>query len=562
MSIFAVKTKLMFFQPRIGLHYHEGFKGYRTLVLGVKHHCTHKRCPHYDDCVTHRNCASYNEVCPVYGDRHDLRLSQSNQIEIDAFLEVHDRYPTYSYFTKLMLGKTDDCTEVEKTAFWEQVAFANYLQYFCPSPQVPEYKEDGLDYRAEDWRAFQELLEAVQPEVLLVWNVALKTLLDKKIVEGEIKVLTHFDDFRSETLTINRYLYKVQPKKTPNESFADFRRAFCLEWDEAAAARLMLNALQKARFRHFVPHMELSAEMAEVARPNIWDEALMRHLIGKVQAAAGVNDIVTAFESEIMESVSSHRCASSVPLGFVATKAFDADGHCAELSWFDLGKTVSIDDVDTVLLFLDQANDIFRNRLKALIDKKLKQILVLVRIEDAGKLLPDVAGSPCLASITEKEQGLLLRFESDAGERVALEHGGKRLHLRRGNLVRGMSLQPFDYLSQRMSRSELNDLVYSVFHEQNIAIPTTRGERDLVELLEGLLARNYICWQGKRLKAVRGKAGQLLHRGLYEAGLSWTELEGLFADDNMAKNANRKKIAKLLENPSAAARYYRELFGL
>ena len=238
LSIFAVKTKLMFFLPRIGQHYQEGFKGYRTLVLGVKHHCTHKRCPHYDDCVTRRNCASYNEVCPVYGDRHDLRLSQSNQIEIDAFLEVHDRYPTYSYFTKLMLGKTDDCTEVEKTAFWEQVAFANYLQYFCPSPQVPEYKEDGLAYRAEDWMAFQELLE-------------------------------------------------------------------------------------------------------------------------------------------------------------------------------------------------------------------------------------------------------------------------------------------------------------------------------------GLLARNYICWQGKRLKAVRGKAGQLLHRGLYEAGLSWPQLEGLFADDNMAKNANRKKIAKLLENPSAAAaRYYRELFGL
>ena len=32
--------ELMFFQPRIGQHYQEGFGGYRTLVLGVKHHCT------------------------------------------------------------------------------------------------------------------------------------------------------------------------------------------------------------------------------------------------------------------------------------------------------------------------------------------------------------------------------------------------------------------------------------------------------------------------------------------------------------------------------------------
>ena len=108
-----------------------------------------------------RNCASYDAKCPAYGDRHDLHLSQSNQIEIDAFLEEYDRYPTYSYFTKLMLGKTDDCTEAEKTAFWEHVAFANYLQYFCPSPQVPEYEEDGMVYRIEDWEAFQELLEAV-----------------------------------------------------------------------------------------------------------------------------------------------------------------------------------------------------------------------------------------------------------------------------------------------------------------------------------------------------------------------------------------------------------------
>jgi len=112
-----------------------------------------------------------------------------------------------------------------------------------------------------------------------------------------------------------------------------------------------------------------------------------------------------------------------------------------------------------------------------------------------------------------------------------------------------------------MSKSELNGLVYSVFHEHRIAIPTAKSERDLVELLEGLLSRNYICRQGKRLKAVWGKAGQLLYRGLYEAGLSWNELEGLFADDNMAKNANMKKVAKQLETPSPAGKYYRDLFG-
>ena len=493
-----------------------------------------------------------------------MRLSQSNQIEIDAFLEVHDRYPTYSYFTKLMLGKTDDCTEAEKTAFWEQVAFANYLQYFCPSPQVPEYKEDGLDYRAEDWRAFQELLEAVQPEVLLVWNVALKTLLDKKIVEGEIKGLTHFDDFRSETLTINRYLYKVQPKKTPNESFADFQKVFYLDGDEATAARLMLNALQKARFRQFVPSedLKLTSEMVEAAQPNIWDNELMSFLIGKLPAKQDLNKLVGAFEPHLKELAEDFRCASSFPLEIADTKAIDVGGELSELSWFDLGKVGSFDDTDVAILYLTDANDTLKTSLKALVDNKLCRVLLLLDVKDSDKLLLDVVGCPNLSSIVEKGQALLVQFDGEVHEKVGLEHGKEKTYLRCKNLAKGQSLRPSEYLSAKMSKTELNNLVYNVFKDSTCVIATAKGERDLVQLLEGLLSRNFVCRHGKRLKAVKGKAGQLLFYGLHRSGLSWNDLERLFADDNMAKNANADKIAKVLENDSAAVRYYKDLFGL
>lgn len=562
MSIFAVKTKPMFFLPRIGQHYHEGFKGYRTLVLGVKHHCTHKRCPHYDDCVIHRNCASYNEVCPAYGDRHDLRLSQSNQIEIDAFLEVHDRYPTYSYFTKLMLGKTDDCTEAEKTAFWEQVAFANYLQYFRPSPQVPEYEEEELTYRAEDWEAFQELLENVKPEVLLVWNAALKTLLEKKIADGAIKGLTHFDDFRSETLTVNRYLYKVQPKKSPNELFDDFRLAFCPD-DEAKAARLMLNALQKARFRQFVPSedLKLTSEMVEAAQPNIWDNELMSFLIGKLPAKQDLNKLVGAFEPKLKELAKDFRCASSFPLEIADTKAIDVGGELSELSWFDLGKVGSFDDTDVAILYLTDANDTLKTSHKALADNKLCRVLLLLDVKDSDKLLLDVVGCPNLSSIVEKGQALLVEFDGEVHEKVGLEHGKEKTYFRCKNLAKGQSLRPSEYLSAKMSKTELNNLVYSVFKDSTCVIATAKGERDLVQLLEGLLDRDFVCRQGKRLKAVKGKAGQLLFYGLHRSGLSWNDLGRLFADDNLAKNANRKKVAQQLESPLPAARYYRDLFG-
>ena len=553
----------MFFQPRIGQHYHEGFKGYRTLVLGVKHHCVLKQCPFYEDCVMQRNCASYDANCPAYGDRHDLRLSLSNQIEIDAFLEEYDRYPTYSYFTKLMLGKTDDCTEAEKTAFWDQVAFANYLQYFCPSPQVPEYEEEGLVYRLEDWDAFQELLEAVKPEVLLVWNAALKTLLDKKIAEGEIKGLTHFDDFRSETLTINRYLYKVQPKKTPKELFADFQLAFCLD-DEATAARLMLNALQKARFRQFVPSLDLklTSEMMETAQSSIWDNELMSFLIGKLPAKQDLNKLVGAFEPQLKELTKDFRRASSFPLEVADTKAIDIGGELSELSWFDLGKVGSLEDTEVVILYLTDANNTLKACLKALVDNKLCRVLLLMDVKDSDKLFLEVINCPNLSSIVEQGQALLFQFDGEVHEKVGLEQGKEKTYLRHKNLAKGQSLRPSDYLSAKMSKTELNNLVYSVFKDSTCVIATAKGDRDLVQLLEGLLSRNFVCRQGKRLKAVKGKAGQLLFYGLHRSGLSWNDLERLFAEDNMAKNANADKIAKVLGNDSAAVRYYKDLFGL
>ena len=553
----------MFFQPRIGQHYQEGFKGYRTLVLGVKHHCILKQCPFYEDCVIQRNCASYDAKCPAYGDRRDLRLSLSNQIEIDAFLEEYDRYPTYSYFTKLMLGKTDDYTEAEKTAFWEQVAFANYLQYFCPSPQVPEYEDDGVVYRIEDWEAFQELMEAVKPEVLLVWNAALKTLLDMKIAEGEIKGLTHFDDFRSETLTINRYLYKVQPKKTSDELFVDFQLAFCPD-DKATAVRLMLNAIQKARFRQFVPAFDfnLTPEMLEWVSGSIWDEGLSRYLVGLRQKELGVDALASLFEFEIRNSTKGYRVVSSFMLDFMETQAINLGDVQQELSWFDLGRTCHPENTDAAIVYLSDTNDAFMFLLKLLNGNGLEKVLALVKVANSDKLLLDVVANEGLYRITEKGDALLLEIGNVPCEKVGLACEGKTLYLRRSNLQHGQSLQPSDYVSSKMTMRELRNLVYSVFRTSEITIPTARCELDLVELLEGLQSRNLVCRFGKRLKLVPRKAGQLLFRGLYNAGLSWNELEGLFVDENIAKNANPKKVAKLLETDSPSVRYYRNLFGL
>ena len=431
-------------------------------------------------------------------------------------------------------------------------------------PQVPEYEEDSLVYRIEDWEAFLELLDTLHPEVLLVWNSALKTLLDKKIADGEIKGLTHFDDFHSETLTINRYLYKVQPKKTPNELLADFQVAFCPGGDEATTARLMLNALQKARFRQFVPSedLKLTSEMVEVAQPNIWDAELMWFLIEKLPAQQELDKLISAFESEIKELTKDCRCVSSFPLKAVSTKAIAVGGELTELSWFDLGKTSSLDAADAVILYVTEANDTLKRCLRALVDKKLNHVVLLLNVKDSDRLLLEVTSCPNLSSIVEKEQALLVQFDGETHKKIGLVYGKEKTYLRSKNLVKGQSLRPSDYLSAKMSKTELNNLVYSVFKDSTCVLATAKGDRDLVQLLEGLLSRDFVYRQGKRLKSVKGKAGQLLFYGLHRSGLSWNTLEQLFADDNMAKNANPNKIAQVLENDSAAVRYYKDLFGL
>ena len=111
------KITSYFFKPRIGKYYKDGFKGYKTLVLGVKHHCTLNKCEYYQKCVIERGCRDYDKLCPCYVNMEDQSyycLSNSNTIEIDSYIEENDKYPKYSLFTEAMMGIDDDITKKEK----------------------------------------------------------------------------------------------------------------------------------------------------------------------------------------------------------------------------------------------------------------------------------------------------------------------------------------------------------------------------------------------------------------------------------------------------------------
>lgn len=168
-----------FFRPRVGKNYEKGIDGLRTLIVG-----SHFYCPYHDCIHLRKECASSSTIldmdlkCPYYLDKEDqnyYRLSNSDTIEIDSYLEGFP-YPTFSAFTYIMLNKRDHLSEEEKCAFWDQVAFTNYIQHYWPDGNSPQYSENETLYDA-DYEAFAQVVSELKPHLILVWNEAIKDCL-------------------------------------------------------------------------------------------------------------------------------------------------------------------------------------------------------------------------------------------------------------------------------------------------------------------------------------------------------------------------------------------------
>lgn len=167
----------MFFTPRIGSRYQEGFRGLRTLVLGAHHICLSK-CPYKELCCYPDTVRQRDYGCPLYAEfdnstaespEAELCLHNSNIIEIDAFCDDEAGYPAYSTFTKYLLGRKDALTPEEKFDLWDHLAFTNLLQCYVPKKVVSPYSENRLSYDVAI-PSLANLLKELKPQVVYVWE--------------------------------------------------------------------------------------------------------------------------------------------------------------------------------------------------------------------------------------------------------------------------------------------------------------------------------------------------------------------------------------------------------
>ncbi|MCC8177115.1 MAG: hypothetical protein LIO91_11930 [Bacteroidales bacterium] len=100
-------------------------------------------------------------------------MENSNEIEIQSYIDKDAGYPAYSAFTHYMLGVRDGLSAEQREGFWNQVAFTNYLQHFRPDAETPEYKVNKALYNGA-YEAFKEALDELEPELVMVWSKAVK----------------------------------------------------------------------------------------------------------------------------------------------------------------------------------------------------------------------------------------------------------------------------------------------------------------------------------------------------------------------------------------------------
>lgn len=138
----------VFFKPWVGKNYETGgIFGKKILVLGESHYC--------DDC----------EQC---GRKYANECKSINTTELIQWMldgNTDKWTPTFKKFERSLVN--EETTPERSKEIWNSVAFYNFLQVAMKGTRCGGTKEDY----AEGRKAFLEVIEALQPDLIIVWGV-------------------------------------------------------------------------------------------------------------------------------------------------------------------------------------------------------------------------------------------------------------------------------------------------------------------------------------------------------------------------------------------------------
>lgn len=146
-----MKESKIFFQPRVGTKYNEGFKGLKILILGESHYCGEACEP----------CAITTLPCCT---KFTLNV-MDRYIDYKNGLDSHESWMrTFTRFTNVLFGEQVHSKRLIE--FWDSVIFYNYVQSSTNKSRIPPTYQQFK--HSED--AFFEVLETYEPDAILIWG--------------------------------------------------------------------------------------------------------------------------------------------------------------------------------------------------------------------------------------------------------------------------------------------------------------------------------------------------------------------------------------------------------
>lgn len=145
--------KHVFFHPWVGEKYKLGFDNKKILVLGESHICggCKDQCGDLD--INDEGCRKMTTVAV----QHFLNYKKGE----DDFANWMN---TYTRFSNIVHNKQLSGTEM--VDFWDSIAFYNYVQFATDEARV----SPSLQEFAESEKAFFEVLDILQPDLVIAWG--------------------------------------------------------------------------------------------------------------------------------------------------------------------------------------------------------------------------------------------------------------------------------------------------------------------------------------------------------------------------------------------------------
>ncbi len=213
-----MRNSKIFFRPRIGKHYEEGWRSVRTMVVGV-HLLCELNCEYKSRCCSVQGVRQMDCLCPQYAQykgtefENYYRLSNCNSIELESYIENEAKSPSFSMLTSFLLQEKGFVSMEKRQELWDHLGFYNFFQHFQPDADTPSPDDNPQLFR-DGLAAFRELLTKYEPQMLIVYSRQLAAFLRSQRMEG----LTFYRKEETPILDIYIFHYNYLPHSKLSES--------------------------------------------------------------------------------------------------------------------------------------------------------------------------------------------------------------------------------------------------------------------------------------------------------------------------------------------------------